>query len=143
MSHPKYRIFILTILIFAPELAFGQRSIEGINKDEAVKVAEQFVKDNGYCSLPPDKGKLQYELYDGYLGGDDSVLKHRRNSLQCHAFCFREDSLKWNIGFLSSKVTKMPNVVSDLPGRAVIISKDGKEVRMAHKSPLFSKFRKL
>lgn len=118
-----------------------------IRRDEAIKLAEQFVIDNGYTDLPADKSKLGFELFDRYENNADSILKRRCNTLQPKAFCIGEDKDRWDVGFLSTGVdlTKLDSIQrqTDLSGRAVIVMKNGKETRIAHKVPLFSHFKKL
>jgi len=137
------RTFIQVTLLFICNFSFGQVLNDTIGKYDAIKIAEQFVKDNGYCSLPPNRSNLSYELWDNYRGNDDSILKRRKNTLKCNASYISEEAKEWHIGFLSSKIQAIHSDTSNAPGRSIIISKDGKEVRMAHKAPLFSKFRKL
>jgi hypothetical protein len=118
-----------------------------ISKEQAIIMAEQFVTDNGYCSKIGVKSKLSFELLDSYQKCVDSLLKHRHNSLYCNAFCISDDSTAWHIGFLSTKVDRRTldslKAMTDLPGRCIIVSKEGNEIRMAHKTPLFSYFIKL
>lgn len=120
---------------------------EPLTKEQAIKVAEQFIVENGYTNLPAVKSKLSYELFDQFENNVDSILKQRYNSLQPRAFCIYDRKDSWAIGFLSTSIDlgKLDSIQlkSDLPGRAVIVMKRGKEIRIAHKDPLFSKFEKL
>jgi hypothetical protein len=116
-----------------------------LTQEQAVHLAEQFVIDNGYTNLPADKSKLIFELFDET--NVDTLIIHRHNILQPKAFCISEDKDKWDVGFLyvNIDIKKLDSVQlqTDLPGRAVIVMKNGKEIRMAHKQPLFSRFKKL
>jgi hypothetical protein len=118
-----------------------------LTKEQAIKRAEQFVIDNRYTNLPAGKSKLSYELFDQYENNVDSILKRRHNTLQPKAFCIGEDKDRWDVGFLSVGVdlSKLDSLQrqTNLSGRAVIVMKDGKEIRIAHKEPLFSYFKKL
>lgn len=120
---------------------------EQLTQSEVIRLAEQFIAENGYTNTQANKTKLRYELFDRYENNVDSILKHRHNTLQPKAFCISEDEDRWYIGFLSTKVD--PNTLdslqrqTDLPGRAVIVTKNGKDVRIAHKTPRFSFFEKL
>lgn len=144
-----YKIFTLIILSVA--LVWGLTSAFQTNgqmaKEKAVKLAEQFIIDNGYTNLPADKSKLSYELFDHYENNVDSILKQRHNTLQKKAFCISEDKDRWDVGFLSTSVdlSKLNSIQrqTNLSGRAVIVMKNGKEIRIAHKDPLFSYFIKL
>jgi hypothetical protein len=145
----NYRISILTILtiglIWGIISAFTTNS--PLTKEQAIKRAEQFIIDNGYTNLPANKSKLSYELFDRYESEIDIVLKRRKNTLQLKAFCIAEDKDKWDVGFLSTSVDLIKldskQRQTNLSGRAVIVMKDGKEIRIAHKDPLFSFFKKL
>lgn len=118
-----------------------------ITKEQAITLAQKFLVDNGYTTQPANNSTLSYELFDQLKKNVDTILSRRYNTLQPKAFCISEDKGRWDIGFLFTDVDpgkldeKQRN--SDLPGRAVIVMKNGKEIRMAHKDPLFSHFRKI
>ncbi len=118
-----------------------------LTKEQAIKLAEKFVVDNGYTNLAADKSKLSYELFDRYENNIDSILKHRKNTLHLKAFYIGESADRWDVGFLSSSIdlSKLDSIQlnSNLQGRAVIVMKNGKEIRMAHKDPLFSTWKKI
>ena len=140
-----------TLKIISIGLAWGLilafHTNDSLTKEQAIKRAEQFVIDNGYTNLPPDKSKLSYELFDQYENNVDSILKRRHNTLQPKAFCISEDKDGWHVGFLSVIVdlSKLDSLLrqTNLSGRAVIVMKNGKEIKIAHKDPLFSYFKKL
>jgi hypothetical protein len=142
-------IYVSLLAMTIPLLTWGLTSCQTKDpmKEQAIKLAEQFIIDNGYTSLPADKSKLSYELFDQLENNVDSILKRRHNTLQSKAFCISENKDRWNVGFLSTEVnlSKLDSKQrqTDLPGRAVIVMKDGKEIRIAHKDPLFSRFIKL
>lgn len=118
-----------------------------LTEQSAVELAEQFVKDNGYTDSPADKSNLSFELMD-QTGEDVSVILERRhNTLHPKAFCVSELYDVWHVGFLSTEIDKSNlddlALNSDLSGRAVIVDRKSHKVRIAHKNPLFSMFRKL
>jgi hypothetical protein len=120
---------------------------EVVTREQAIILAERFVINNGYTSLPADTSKLSYELFDAYNESINSMLKERHNMLHPKAFCISEDDDRWDVGFLSTSinVSKLDSISrqTDLSGRAIIVYKNGKEIRIAHKDPLFSRFEKL
>lgn len=123
-----------------------QRRTE-LTEQSAVELAEQFVKDNGYTDSPANKSNISFELMD-QTGEDLSViLERRRNTLHPKAFCISEDNGVWHIGFLAHSVDisnlDALELNNDLSGRAVVVDRASHKVRMAHKDPLFSFFRKL
>ena len=144
---PKLSLFIIItpLLIWLLTVAFQTK--EPITKEQAIKLAEQFIVDNGYTNLPADKSKISYELFDQFEKSVDSIASRRHNTIQVKAFCISEDNDRWHIGFLSTGVdlTKLDSIQrkKNLPGRAVIVMKDGKEISIAHKDPMFSHFEKL
>jgi len=117
-----------------------------VGRDQAVRIAEQFIIENGYGQVRGDKNKLIYELLDQDFGNTDSVLAYRFNSINPKAFCFTESKTDWYIGFLFAdvdvKVLDSPRI-SDWPGRAVLVAKNGRSIRIAHKMPRFSIFSRL
>ena len=129
--------------IFSLITAFNKREL---SQEQAIKLAEQFIRDNGYTTFPADTSKLSYELFDSRYKMD-TILKRRHNTLQSKAFCIAEDGERWDIGFLVAdiKINELNSIQrqSDLPGRAVIVYKNWTEIRIAHKTPAFSKFKKL
>ena len=118
-----------------------------LKKAQAIKIAEQFIRENGYTNFAADKSKISYETLDRLFDNIDSVLSFRHNKLYPKAYYISDHTDSWYIGFLSTRVN--PDTLSttqwetDLPGRAVIVRKDRKEVRIEHKTPLFSHFKKL
>jgi hypothetical protein len=124
------KIALLTIItpLLIGELASAFQTKEPITKERAIKLAEQFIIDNGYTTLPANKSKLSYELFNQFENSVDSILKRRHNTLHEKAFCVSEDKDRWDVGFLSTDVvlSKLDSLQrqSDLPGRAVIVMKD-------------------
>jgi myosin-crossreactive antigen len=121
-----------------------QKSKE-LTKEEAIILSEQFIIDNGYTNLVANKTKLNSELLDEK--NKNKMLARRKNTLHKKAFCISENKNSWHVGFLSTNVEidKLDSIKSqtNLSGRAVIVLKNGKEIRIAHKNPLFSHFKKL
>ncbi len=142
--------FILIAILFSFTFSHSTNQLfkqKDISEMEAIKLAEEFIKVNGYTKYPADTSKLSYEfLYDSEESVK-SILKKRHNSLQPKAFCVFKNDDRWNIGFVSSKInlSKLDSaqINGNLTGKSVTMNLDGSEIRMAHKDPLFSKWRKL
>ena len=134
--------YLLVIFILAtPKLQQKE-----IDLKEAVQLADNFVRINGYTLEPGDSTQLQYELFDHLNKHNSDILKSRHNTLHAHAFCYYEDENAWHIGYLLASVKPNENGLegpTNLPGRAVKVMKTGKEITMVHKDPLFSSFKKL
>jgi len=143
----KLVISLYALLLGQSSCKNDQTSKAVTSQEQAVKAAEIFVRNNGYTLYPADKSNLSYELFDGAYANDDTVLYHRHNSLHPKAYFISEDSSTWYIGFVSSRVDTLKLSVNqkqnNLSGRAVIVEKNGREIRMEHKDPLFSYFKKL
>jgi hypothetical protein len=145
MKPTKKFIFITTaVLLTGLILSFSVRPNQNLSEKEAIKIAEEFIQNNGYTSLKPDKTKISFELFDENL---DNILKQRYNTLQPKAFCISTSNDRYDIGFLSTSVNinklSPTERKSNLSGKAVSISFDGKLIKMEHKDPLFSFFKKL
>lgn len=141
MKKRIYLVLLITGIIFQ---SFSIKQTEKeITQSEAIKLAEEFIIENGYTSEKPNESKMKFEMFESDI---KKVIKERHNTLQKKAFCISKDK-EWNIGFLSTNVklkkltTEQKN--GDLDGRAVKVSFDGKKINIAHKDPLFSYFTKL
>ena len=138
---------LFTIIIFGIiwGLTSSFQKTNELTKEQAIELAEQFIIDNGYTNLPVNKTKLNYELLDEKKL--NSLLARRNNTLYKKAFCTSENENRWDVGFLSTSIDlkKLDSTKreTDLAGRAVIVMKNGKEIRIAHKEPRFSYFDKL
>jgi hypothetical protein len=139
---------LMTFVIIMSAMASLGFQKKTITEAQAIAIAEDFIRCNGYTDKPIDttKYKLQYELFEGRFELA-KVLESRRNSLQPRAYCISQGNDDWDIGFLSTSVTlnALDSISknSNLSGRAVHVDKLTGDARMEHKSPLFSKFRKL
>ncbi|MBL4643492.1 MAG: hypothetical protein JKY44_07875 [Flavobacteriaceae bacterium] len=144
-----HKTSLFTIIVFGIIWGFTSsfQKPNELTKEQAIELAEQFIVDNGYTNLPANKTKLNTELFDRYENNVDRVLNRRSNTLHKKAFCFSENKNQWDIGFLSTSVDikKLDSIKkqTNLSGRAIIVLKNGKEIRIAHKEPLFSYFEKL
>ena len=133
----------LFLLIFA-----SFRNSPKITQTQAILLAENFIRDQGYTYAPPDKSKFISELNDRYDTTIEQTLKKRHGCLHKDAYFITEYLNKdFFIGFLSSKIN-VENLDStewktNLPGSAVIVKNDGSEVRMEHKAPMFSLWKRL
>ncbi|CAM1340873.1 hypothetical protein [Tenacibaculum amylolyticum] len=135
--------FIVLGIIWISTSSFQQTN--ELTKEQAIELAEQFIIDNGYTNLFANKVKLSYELLDDR--NKNKVISRRKNTLHKKAFCISERDDRWDVGFLSTSIdlNKLDSKKreTNLPGRAVIVLKNGKGIKIAHKTPLFSYFEKL
>lgn len=141
MKKEVYLILLITGIVFQ---SFSVKQTEKeIDQSEAIRLAEEFIIENGYTSEKPNQSKMKFELFDREI---NDVIKERHNTLQKKAFCVSKSD-EWHIGFLSTNVKLEKLTIKqkngDLDGRAVKVSFDGKKINIAHKEPLFSHFKKL
>jgi hypothetical protein len=113
-----------------------------LSESEAIKMAEQFVIEQGYTDLPPteQKSRLRPEAVNG--GIDVSSLDLRRNTLEGLAYGVLKEKGKnghWVVVF---------RYTAELPSnraRAVSVDPSGKDVRIWHQdfNLEFAKLRKI
>jgi hypothetical protein len=117
-----------------------------LTEAEAIRLAEQFVVENGYTDLPAmkDKAKLSYEGIDS--SDPDVRLRERYNTLERKAYAVRGGNTTnhWTILFrYNANNEKYRRIVPDYEhhiknaGRAVTMNADGSGIRMAHQDALF------
>jgi hypothetical protein len=121
---------------------FGQA---GLSEAEAVRLAEQFVADNGYTFAPPatDRGKVKCESIEGYETLEET-LAARRGTLAGKACGVASTNLRgpgpgWTVTFcFDGWYAKQRRWNGDLslPQRAVVMRPDGSGLRMAHEELL-------
>jgi hypothetical protein len=116
---------------------------EVVGEQDALRIAEEFIAQNGYTDLPPmeDKSKLSYESIEGGSRPDE-VLKYRHNMLQPKAYGFirggrYEDG--WTIVFQYQKDNLTLRSTKEdyddyirLYGRAVTMDSRGTNIRVEH-----------
>ena len=110
----------------------ARRAKEAIDAREAVRIAEQFVRENGYTNVrPKDPRRLVPESIE--FSHDRRVwLKERHNTLKPRAVGYRKgarnDANGWTVGFeLVSPLDKTRAV-----GRGVTMNAKGRRVRVEH-----------
>ncbi|QDA61924.1 hypothetical protein [Hymenobacter jejuensis] len=141
----KWLGVLVVLMGLVSRLSSGQT--RELSQQQAIHLAEMFIQENGYTSAPANRANLTYELFDADEKDINTLLQARRNRLHPKAFCISDDPDNWHVGFLStsvdlSKLTPTQQQ-ADLSGRAVIVNKRNKEVKLAHKDPRFSLYKKL
>ncbi len=138
--------FFVTGLVFITFSACLSKQKPESNND-AISLAEDFIKRNGYTKFEADKNNFEFESSDNLIEQNiPATLKKRYNTLQPNAFCILKSDWAWHVGFLRTgvEVNNLDSLtlMSDLPGRAVNVYSSG-EIRMSGKEPAFSNFIKL
>src|SRR5215211_5728523 len=103
-----------------------------LSKDEAIRLAEQFIAANGYTNVPPDKRKLAYETIEWESNIDD-ILKERHDTIEQKAFgvlpARKSGSARWTVVFRYEHPTEQEE---GKIGRAVTMNLDGSDTRVEH-----------
>lgn len=148
-SYPQNRVKEIDKILnkfYARKINLVKDSLGNITESQAVKLAEDFIRYYGYTKLQYDKERFSYDSYD-MTDNIDSILISRYNTLNERATFINEHNNGWDIGFLFSSINfeKLDKYHQNcnLSGRCVFVSKDGDEIYIIHKSPLFSKFKKI
>ncbi len=113
------------------KIATDSNQTKLINEDEAVKIAENFIIENGYTDLPPtdNKTKIVFESIEGYSDLEE-LLKFRQNTLQKKAYGILKGRKNNPEGFMVIFLyTEGKNKET---GRAVTMNTEGKNIRVEH-----------
>jgi len=122
---PAVTILLLSLPVasYAPE--------KKLNEAEAIRLAEQFIAQNDYTDLPPDKSKLAYESIE-WESNIDEMLRERRNTLEPNAYGVvreRKNAPGWTVVFrYQHRATRQMR----RNARAVTMNLDGSKMRVEH-----------
>ena len=124
-------IFVSIMLLFSAAVVLPAQKQE-VSGEEAVRLAEQFIAQNGYTNLPPDKSKLAYGTVEEESDVDE-VLRVRRDTLERKTYGIvrgrKGGAPGWTVVFRykhpSSKQMRKN-------GRAVTMNLDGSGMRVEH-----------
>ncbi|HEX9961054.1 MAG TPA: hypothetical protein VGB00_08980 [Pyrinomonadaceae bacterium] len=112
-------------------------------EEKAVRLAEEFIRRNGYTDAPADKNNLSRETVE-YSGNVDDLLEQRRNSLEPKAYGVspvgRGNQKGWTVVFRHSSRFRdnfkvKDKLVSDPEkgGRAVTMNENFQNLLVEHK----------
>ena len=99
-----------------------------LTQSEAVALAEQFIAQNGYTDLPPDKTKLSYETIE-WESNVDRILQQRHNTLERRAYGVRRGRKGGDPGWTVAFCYKGH---CGTTGRVVTMNLHGTEPRVEH-----------
>jgi hypothetical protein len=129
MNRTNLRVLtVVTLSLLCVVDSQAQRS--KLNEAQAVKLAEQFIAQNGYTDLPPDKSRIVYETMD--LKSDiEKMLSARHDMLERDSYGImrgrKGGSSGWTVVFLYK------NSPPGHPyGRAVTMRSNGSQMRVEH-----------
>jgi|SRR6185295_14565437 hypothetical protein len=129
-TNPKRFAVTVLLVLFVANISYAQK--RKLSETEAVKLAEQFIAQNGYTDLPPDKGKLAYETIE-WEGDVDKMLQYRKDTLERKAYGIvrgrKGASPGWTVVFRY----KHPSDREERRiGRAVTMNLNGSDTRVEH-----------
>ena len=109
------------------------RSKRAIDARQAVRIAERFVRANGYTDFVPNgSGRLMSETLE-FSREQRNLLKYRHNTLKPRAVGFREggrtDPKGWTVGF---ELVKPLGDGKGAVGRAVTMDARGRHLTVQH-----------
>lgn len=103
-----------------------------LTEAEAIRRAEEFIRENGYTDLPPREGRLDCETVE-WKKDRDSLLKRRYDTLERKAFAVarhRKGGVPgWSVAFRQKAARSGPDGET---GRAVTMDPDGGNMRLEH-----------
>lgn len=120
-------------------------------EQKAVRLAEEFIKRNGYTSEPADKDNLSYESIERSANVDE-LLESRKNSLEPKAYAVssygKGEQKGWTVAFRYNKnyldeVYQKDSIDNYKSlGRAVTMNENFENLRVEHKSIFLNKLEK-
>ena len=121
----------------SPEQPTTKTETEETPEAKAVRMAEEFIAQNGCTDLPPSRDKISYETIE-WTDNVDELLEWRRNTLERKAYgIFYHKRLGgWIVVF---QYKKSQNGINDKTGRAVTMDKNFKSLRVEHQDFILDK----
>jgi hypothetical protein len=127
--------------------------IKETDEQKAVRIAEEFVKINGYTDISAEKAKIKYESIE-FASNLDELLKQRKNTLESNAYGVSDfgkmTEKGWTVVFkiknldFSGKMTNKEKRFYENAGRALTMDENFENLVMQHKDfPLGNAKRKL
>ena len=122
-------------------------SAKPIGRREAVRIAERFVKQNGYTEFTPSAQSARHFTQESieWTSNSAALLKQRHNTLQPRACGYakgrRGKKLGWTIVFRYSSAFHEAQSKSN--GRAVTMNEDGSAIRVEHVDAILKAFHPL
>lgn len=138
LSFLLYGLLLLCYLGYTTEAESKERSNPmKILEREAVRLAEKFVKNQGYTSYPPSvapKKEIVFESLE-FDNDVDATLERRRGSLTPKAIGAIVNENQWLVAFSYANSSPDSN-----RGRAVKMGLDGQNIRVMHEDLDLSAF---
>lgn len=124
--------FLATIFLVFVIATISHAQRPRLNEAEAIKWAEQFIAQNGYTDLPPNKTKIAYETIE-WESNVKEMLKQRHDTLQRRAYGTvrgrKTSSTGWTVVF---RYKHPADREERRLGRAVTMNLNGSNTRVEH-----------
>ena len=151
----KLRVcFTILIVSFSSCLPYSL-VFKRISQPYAIRLAEDFVRYNGYTQMPIDtsRHKLSYTMWDGVAFQIrnytvDSIIRDRHNTLYPKAqyIAYDKKERRWIVGFISTEfqIDRLDTFKrnSPIPGYSIIIDERDNHIEVSHINPYFCYFKK-
>ena len=136
----RYATLLSMLLLWMSSL---NASAKPINREEAVRIAERFVKQNGYTQYKPSAKEAKHLTHEFIEPKSAAVaLRFRHNTLEPCAYAYgktgRGGKLGWTVVFRYAANGRYGKDTAD--GRAVSMNRDGSAIRMDHSDAILKAF---
>ncbi len=130
----RIKINLIYIFLFLVSCA----SIQNLSKNQAIDIAENYVIEQGYSNkkIHLNKTKIDPDILDQYQT-PEKIRELRYNLLNPKAVYSKKTENGWIIGFGYTKPVKNEFSKKTKEGKGVMISENGKKVKMFHENILF------
>jgi hypothetical protein len=132
MNQLKLTSFVASILLLSLAAVGSHARKQELSEEGVVKLAEQFIAQNGYTGLPPDRSELASETIER-TSNIDAMLKGRHDTLERKAYGIvrrRKGGVAgWTVVFRYKHPSSRQMRRN---GRAVTMNLDGSEMRVEH-----------
>jgi hypothetical protein len=127
----RTHVLVSVLLLFSAAVVLPAQKQE-LSEKEAIRLAEQFVAQNGYTDLRADKSKLTYETIE-WESNIDAMLRQRHDTLERKAYGIvhgrKGGTPGWTVVFRYSHPSSKQ---ARRNGRAVTMNLDGSNPRVEH-----------
>lgn len=124
-------ILVSVLLLFSAAFVFPAQK-QKLSEVEAVRLAEEFIAQNGYTDLRADKSKLAHETIE-WTSNVGDILKQRHDTLARKAYGIvhgrKGGAAGWTVVFRYSHPASKQERRN---GRAVTMNLDGSGLRVEH-----------
>ena len=132
MNQLNLNSFIASILLLFLATVGSQAQNQKLSEEGAIRLAEQFIVQNGYTDLPPERSKLAYETIE-WASNIDEMLIRRHDTLERKAYGVvrgrKGGAPGWTVVF---RYRHPSTSQMSRNGRAVTMNLDGRDIRVEH-----------